>query len=188
MSTIISIYLFNITFCVASIYVDYHMQSGILGYTSLFDGVVSSIARVPVIFRALPSAFLKKIAALYQIGAANLANEQTGIHDLTYDEALVEKRRYQKGLALLGSLESKTKSIKPAEQELLTAALELIKRLRENIFLMDLIINHELEPGDQLMDLLEDYYDGLLIEQRKNEEHVPWEQVKARLNAKHNLG
>ncbi len=172
----------------ASIYLDQNVATGILGYTSLFDKAVSSITRVPGIVRALPAIFLKKIAALYRIGAANLASEQENIHDLTYEEALAERRRYQKGLTLLGALDSNVCATKPAEKELLAAMLELVGRLRENIFLMDLIITHELEPDDDLDDLLEDYYDGLLVEQRKGEEHISWEEAKARLDAKHNLG
>jgi len=172
----------------ASVYFDQNMQTGILGHSSFLDRAVSSLTRVPGILRALPSAFLRKIAALYRIGAANLAGEQESIHELTYEEALIERRRYQNGLTFLGSLDSKIKTTKPAEKELLIAALELVKRLRENIFLMNLIIDHELEPDDKLADLLEDYYDGLLVKQRKNEEHIPWEEVKARLDAEHNLG
>lgn len=188
MATIMSTYLFYFALCLGSVYLDQNMQTGILGHTSLLDRAVSSITRVPGLFRALPAVLLRKMAVMYRIGAANLADEQERILELTHGGALVERKRYQKGLMLLSSLDSNIKTTKPAEQELLTAALELVRRLPENIFLTDLIINHELEPEDKLADLLEDYYDGLLVEERRNEDHVSWEEVKARLDAKHNLG
>lgn len=77
--------------------------------------------------------------------------------------------------------------VRPKVKALYSTILQVVKKLRENVFLMELVLNHELEPGDKLADLLEDYYDGLLIEQRKGEEFVSWEQVKAELDAKHGL-
>jgi hypothetical protein len=185
MATLISSYLFNIAFCLASIYVDHSMQSVILGHISLFDTVLSVLTRAPRVLRALPSRLLRRFAAFYREGVANLIQEQKEIHKLEYEDALEYRKRYEKGLKLLGAVNPNIERAKSAEKELFLAVLDFVKTLRENVFLMDIIINRELEPSDQLEDLLEDYYDGLLVEQRKDEERFSWEQVKAELDAKH---
>ncbi|MHA4737359.1 hypothetical protein [Dyadobacter sp. MSC1_007] len=89
-------------------------------------------------------------------------------------QALRERMRYENALkaaTISGSSNNKT----------------ITKTLDECIFLMTVIINGELEPNAQLEDLLEDYYDGLLVEKLKSEERIPWEDVKAELDAKHKL-
>ena len=190
MTTQICTYLFKLTCCVclANVYVDSNMQTGILGHLLTFNRVVRMLASAPGILRALPSTFLLRIAAFYRQWTVDLVAEQKQIQNLGYEQALVEKKRYEKGLRQLGSLDPDIQRAKPVEKELFLAVIELVGKLRENIFLMDLIINHELEPDDQLADLLEDYYDGLLVEERKDEERFPWEQVKAELDAKHKQG
>lgn len=164
------------------------MQTGILGHLLTFNRVVRTLASAPGILRALPSTFLRRITAFYRQWTVDLVAEQKQIHNLGCEQALVEKKRYEKGLRQLGSIDPDIQEVKPVEKELFLAVIELVVKLRENIFLMDLIINHELEPSDELGDLLEDYYDGLLVEERKDEERFPWEQVKAELDAKHKRG
>ena len=101
------------------------------------------------------------------------------------ETALAEKRRYERVLKWLTRFETAKEPVQP--KVLNTTILQVVKKLRENVFLMDLAINGELEPGDKLADLLEDYYDGLLIQQRQEEEFVPWEQVKAKLDARQDM-
>jgi hypothetical protein len=86
--------------------------------------------------------------------------------------ALKERARYEDALKL--TMVSETREYQ---------AIEIT--LREGIFLMTIIINEEVEPGDQVEGLLEDYYDGLLCEKRKDEERFPWEEIKRKLNASH---
>ncbi len=144
-------------------------------------------AHAPGFVRALPSVLLKRMARFYSKAAISLVEEQEEILDLGYEDALKERKRYTQGLQLLGSIKPNLESVKPAERELFVAVLEVVKRFRENIFLVNLRLNHEIGPEDMVTDLLEDYYDGLLVEQRKNEVHIPWDEVKARLDAKHKL-
>ncbi len=86
--------------------------------------------------------------------------------------ALKERARYEDALKL--TIVSETGEYQAIE-----------RTLREGIFLMTIIINEEVEPGDQVEGLLEDYYDGLLCEKRKDEERFPWEEIKRKLNASH---
>ncbi|MCE7063085.1 hypothetical protein [Dyadobacter sp. CY343] len=163
------------------------MHSISLKHTTIFDRFLHLCSHAPAIGNALPSLAINKLNAVYQGFLNDLGKEQRAIHDFTLEDALLEKKRYEKALKLLAPIETAGKPVQPKVKALHSTILQVIKKLRENAFLMNLVINQELEPEDTLVDLLEDYYDGLLIKQRQGEEFVPWEQVKTKLDARHDL-
>ena len=163
------------------------MQSISLKHTTLFDRFLHLYRLTPAIGNALPALAINKLNSMYQGLITDLEVEQHLIHTYTPENALIGKKRYQKALKWLASFETAKDPVQPKVQVLNSTILQVVRKLRENVFLMDLIINQELEPGDKLADLLDDYYDGLLIQQRQGEEFVPWEQVKAKLDAKHDV-
>jgi hypothetical protein len=163
------------------------MQSISLKHTTIFDRFLHLYSLAPAIGNRLPVLAINKMNNVYQGFLGDLAEEQRTIHTVTRENALAEKKRYEKALKWLAPFETVKGPVQPKVKALYSTILQVVKRLRENVYLMDLIINHEFGPEDELADLLEDYYDGLLIQQGKGEEFVPWEQVKAELDAKHGL-
>lgn len=163
------------------------MQSISLKHTKIFDRFLHLYSQAPAIGNALPERAINKMNSVYRGFLEELAEGQQTIHTLTRENAFAEKKRYEKALKWLAPFETVKGPVQPKVKALYSTILQVVKKLRENIFLMDLVINRELEPGDKLADLLEDYYDGLLIQQRQGEEFVPWEQVKAKLDAKHDV-
>lgn len=163
------------------------MQSISLKHTTLFDRFMHLFSQAPAIGNALPVLAINKMNGVYRGFLGELTEVQQTIHSLTSERALAEKKRYEKALKWLAPFETVRGPVQPKVKVLYSTILQVVKKLRENVFLMDLLINRELEPGDKLADLLEDYYDGLLIQQRHGEEFVPWEQVKAKLDAKHDV-
>lgn len=136
----------------------------------------------------LPGIIVAKLNAAYSDFAKDLKSEQKEIHSLTVFDAAKDKRRFEYNLRVLRIITDRQVTPQDKAKPLFETVMRVVRVLKENVFLMDLVINGELEKGDKLSDLLEDFYDGVVIREKKHFEHyVPWDVVKKELDAKHGL-
>ena len=163
------------------------MHTILLNHPAILDRVLHLFTRIPALGNALPPILINRAANRYKKLLAGLIIEQDELHSMDVDEAFCEKKRYERALKWLVQIDEIKSTATPKYGELINTLSAIVFKLRENVFLMNLIINGELEPGDQLNDLLEDYYDGLLVQERAGEGSVSWEEVKAKLDEKHKL-
>lgn len=164
-----------------------HMHTISLKHTSFFNRILHLLMLVPGIRKTLSILAIHKVTKLYQELLADLSAIQFEIHHISVSDATRFRKEYGWLLRLLKDVLPSGTPVKPAKQELFRTLSAVIDKLGENTFLMNIIVNGELEPDDQLHELLEDYRDGLLVRQRKAEQYVPWKDIKAKLDAKHNL-
>ena len=136
----------------------------------------------------LPGILVAKLNAAYSDFAKDLKSEQKSIHSLTISDAAKDKRRYEYNLRVLSIITDRQITPQAKAKPLFETVMRVERILKENVFLMDLVINGELEKGDVLSDLLEDFYDGVTIREKSQlDQYVPWEVVKKELDVKHGL-
>lgn len=164
------------------------MNLALTGHPTSYSLISQVLAWGVHLSNTLPKSFVDRIDKAYNEINSDLKGEQLIIHQMDRESAHENLKRHLQNLRLLRFFKEGTIGSQPKSRKLFTTVHQVVETLNENVFLMNLILNGELEVSDRLEDLLEDYRDGkLVIETRNSGEYLPWNEIKAKLDSHHKL-